>query len=174
MCCDTIQLLIIIICGLPGVGKTTLAKNLAPLVKGHVLSTDKIRKELFSNPTYSQTEQRQVFDAMVTAAKNLTDAGTNCILDATFNREQSRTEVKDKLGLADNQFYVIECVCQEDVTLSRLESRKNDYSDATVEVYQKMKTIREPVKIEHLTLNTIIPPEENARKVLDYISKRSA
>ncbi|MGI0006381.1 MAG: AAA family ATPase [Nitrosotalea sp.] len=165
--------MLVIICGLPGVGKTTLAKSLAPLIDGQVLSTDRIRKELFPSPTYSQLEQREVFDAMISAAKNLTDVGTNCILDATFNREQSRIEVKNKLGLVDNQFHVIECVCQEDIAISRLESRKNDYSDATVEVYQKMKIIREPVKVEHLTLNTIISPKENARKAIDYISKRS-
>ncbi|HJW20007.1 MAG TPA: AAA family ATPase [Candidatus Nitrosotalea sp.] len=165
--------MLIIITGLPGVGKTTLAKSLAPLVNGQVLSTDKIRKELFSSPTYSQLEQREVFDAMIAAAKNLTNTGTNCILDATFNREQSRTEVKNKLGLSDNQFHVIECVCQEDIAMSRLESRKNDYSDATVEVYQKMKIIRESVKMEHLTLDTKFSPEENTRKAIDYISKRS-
>lgn len=165
--------MLIIITGLPGVGKTTLAKNLAPLVNGQVLSTDKIRKELFPSPTYSQLEQREVFDAMIFAAKNLTNVGTNCILDATFNREQSRIEVKNKLGLTDNQFHIIECICQEDLAMSRLESRKNDYSDATVEVYQKMKIIREPVKAEHLTLNTKFSPDENARKAIDYILKRT-
>jgi len=165
--------LLIIITGLPGVGKTTLAKSLAPLVNGQVLSTDKIRKELFPSPTYSQLEQREVFDAMISAAKDLTNAGTNCILDATFNREQSRVEVKNKLGLTDNQFHIIECICQEDLAMSRLESRKNDYSDATVEVYQKMKIIREPIEAEHLTLNTKFPPDENARKATDYILKRT-
>ncbi len=169
---EKVQLLVII-CGLPGVGKTTLAKSLAPLIGGIVLSSDKIRKELFSSPTYSQSEQKTVFDTMVTAAKNLGDAGTNCILDATFNKEQSRTEVKNRLGLADNQFHIIECSCPEDIIMSRLESRKNDYSDATVQVYQKMKSIREPIKVEHITLDTMRPPEENARKAIDYISKRS-
>ena len=41
--------MIIIICGLPGVGKTTLAKGLAPLINAVILATDKIRKELFSS-----------------------------------------------------------------------------------------------------------------------------
>ncbi|MGI0065194.1 MAG: AAA family ATPase, partial [Nitrosotalea sp.] len=36
--------MLVIICGLPGVGKTTLAKSLAPLIDGIVLSSDKIRK----------------------------------------------------------------------------------------------------------------------------------
>jgi predicted kinase len=165
--------LLVIICGLPGVGKTTLAKNLAPLINGTVLSSDKIRKELFPSPTYSPSEQKIVFDTMVTAAKKLSDVGVNCILDATFNREQSRIEVKNRLGLADNQFHIIECSCQENIIMSRLESRKNDYSDATIQVYQKMRNIREPVKIEHVILDTVLPPEENARKAKEYISKRS-
>ncbi|MDE1831781.1 MAG: AAA family ATPase [Thaumarchaeota archaeon] len=164
--------MLVIICGLPGVGKTTLAKSLAPLIYGIILSSDKIRKELFPSPTYSQSEQKTVFDTMLIAAKNLSDAGTNCILDATFNKEQSRTEVKNRLGLTDDQFHVIECSCPEDIIMSRLESRKNDYSDATVQVYQKMKSIREPVKSEHITLDTVLSPEENARKAIEYISKR--
>ncbi len=165
--------MLVIICGLPGVGKTTLAKSLAPLIDGIVLSTDKIRKEIFPSPTYSQSEQRIVFDAMITAAKDLHDKGTNCILDATFNREQSREEVRNRLELADNRFHIIECSCPEDIAISRLESRKNDYSDATVQVYQKMKDIREPVKAEHIVLDTRLSPEENARKATDYIAKRS-
>ena len=36
--------MIIIICGLPGVGKTTVARELAPLVNAVILSTDKLRK----------------------------------------------------------------------------------------------------------------------------------
>ena len=36
--------MIIIICGLPGVGKTTLAKGIAPLINAVILSTDRIRK----------------------------------------------------------------------------------------------------------------------------------
>ena len=38
------SVMIIIICGLPGVGKTTVAKGLAPLINAVVLATDKIRK----------------------------------------------------------------------------------------------------------------------------------
>jgi len=164
--------LIIIICGLPGVGKTTLAKNLAPMINASVLSSDKIRKELFPIPTYSTAELKMVYDVMIVTAKYLNDADENCILDATFNREDSRIEVKKKLGLDDGQFQIIECSCPEEIAISRLESRKNDYSDATIEVYQKMKCMREPVKADHITVDTTQPPEESAAKVAEYISKR--
>jgi predicted kinase len=51
--------LIILICGYPGVGKTTLANELAPLINAVVLSTDKIRKELIDTPNYSDEEIRR-------------------------------------------------------------------------------------------------------------------
>lgn len=49
--------MIIVICGLPGVGKTTLAKEIALLVNAVLLSTDKIRKELLSRPTYGRKKK---------------------------------------------------------------------------------------------------------------------
>ena len=149
-----ISVMIIIICGLPGVGKTTVAKELAPLVNAVILSTDKIRKELFSRPMYGWREKRLIYDVMVLMAKYLDKAGINCILDATFTREPSRLEIKEKLGLAGKDFHIIECICPEGVVILRLRQRKHDYSDADFSVYKKMKRIYEPVKVEHITIDT--------------------
>ena len=146
--------MIIIICGLPGVGKSTLAKNLAPLINATILSSDKIRKELFYNPTYSPYERKLVYDVMIVLAKYLNEVGSNCILDATFNREDSRIEIRDRLHLNDKQFQIIECFCPEKEVISRLESRQDEYSDATITIYQKMKKIYEPVKIKHIIVDT--------------------
>ncbi|WP_394352513.1 hypothetical protein, partial [Candidatus Nitrosotalea sp. FS] len=74
--------------------------------------------------------------------------------------------------LDDGQFQIIECSCPEEIAILRLESRKNDYSDATIQVYQKMKSMREPVKADHITVDTTQSPDENAAKVAEYISKR--
>jgi len=107
---------------------------------------------------------------MMIIAKYLNDVGINCILDATFNREDSRMKVKEKLKLDHMQ--IVECSCPEEIAISRLESRKNDYSDATVSVYQNMKKIHEPVMADHVTVDTTLAPEDNVRKIADYISKR--
>lgn len=164
--------MIIIICGLPGVGKSTLARHLAPVFNATILSSDKIRKELFSSPTYFPSELKMVYDVMMITAKYLNDVKINCILDATFNREDSRIEVKEKLKLDHTQIQIVECFCPEEIAISRLESRKEDYSDATTSIYQKMKKIHEPVRSDHITVDTTFPPEENVRKIADYISKR--
>ena len=143
------------------------------MINATVLSSDKIRKELFSNPTYSPFERKLVYDVMIMLAKYLNDAKCNCILDATFNREDSRLEIKEKLQLNDKQFQIIECFCPEEVVVSRLKSRKDDYSDATIEVYQKMKKIYEPVKVDHIKIDTTLDPQENARRIIVEINRKT-
>lgn len=163
--------MLVIVCGLPGTGKTTFAKKLATLISAVVLSTDKIRKELIASPTYKKEERKLIYNVMILLAKYLHDSGTNCILDATFNKKDSRTEVKKKLGIPDEEFFVIECTCPENIIISRLKERKNDYSDAGVEVYQKMKKIYEPVEEKHITIDTTLDPEKNAKVVSTKVSK---
>ena len=165
--------MIVIICGLPGVGKSTLAKDVAPMINATILSSDKIRKELFPNPTYSPFERKLVYDVMFILAKYLNDVKRNCILDATFNREDSRLEIKEKLQLNDRQFQIVECFCSEKVIISRLKSRKDDYSDATIEVYQKMKKIYEPVKVDHIIVDTAFSPQENSQRVVEEIKRKT-
>lgn len=153
-------------------GKSTLANSLAPSIEATILSSDKIRKELFFKPTYSRYERRLVYDVMILLAKYLHNSGINCILDATFNREYSRVEVKESLRLEDKQFLVVECVCPEELVISRLKARKEDYSDAGISTYRRMKKIYEPVKVKHITINTITSPAENARIILNEIAKK--
>ena len=157
--------MLVIVCGLPGVGKTTFAKKLSPLINAIVLSTDKIRKELIPLPTYEKEERKLIYNVMILLAKYLHDSGTNCILDATFNKEYSRTEVKKKLGIPDKNFFVIECMCPENIVIPRIKNRRDDYSDAGIEVYQKMKKIYEPVKGKHFTIDTSLDPGKNAKLI---------
>ena len=63
-------------------------------------SSDKIRKELIDKPTYRWQERRLVYDVLSLLARYLHNAGINCILDATFNTENSRKELKQKLDSA--------------------------------------------------------------------------
>jgi predicted kinase len=154
---------------LPGVGKTSLAKELAPLINAVVLSTDKVRKELIPNPTYTKEEKGLIYDVMLLLARYLHNAaGVNCILDATFNTEESREDARKKLGnISPDQIYIIECICPEDIIISRLKARKGDYSDADIGIYKNMKLIYEPVKDKqrHIIADTSQDPKINAGEI---------
>jgi predicted kinase len=166
-------LLIVLFCGLPGVGKTRLANELAPLINAVVLSTDKLRKELISNPTYTKEEKELIYDVILLVARYLHNkGGVNCILDATFNTEESRKKASKKLaGVSPEHIYIVECVCPEDVIISRLKARKGDYSDADIGIYKKIKQEYEPVKDNqrHIVVDTSQDPKVNAQKVKTFI-----
>lgn len=163
--------IILLFCGLPGVGKTTLAKSVASKIGATIVSSDKIRKELIRYPTYTRVEGRLIYDVLMLLTKYLTAAGVNCILDATFNRERSRREV-EKLCSNDVKLFLIECTCTEDVVLERLRNRKNDFSDADYSVYSKMKSIYEPVQESHLVIDTSLPRDANVQKILSYVFRK--
>ena len=166
-------MLIVLFCGLPADWKTRLANELAPLINAIVLSTDKIRKELISKPTYAKEEKELIYDVMLLVARYLhNDAGINSILDATFNTEESRKKAKRKLAtISPEDIYIVECTCPEHVIISRLKARKGDYSDADVDIYKKMKQEYEPVKDNqsHIVADTSRDPKLNAEEIKSRI-----
>jgi predicted kinase len=99
-------------------------------------------------------------------------AGTNCILDGTFNTKESRRKAKEKLeSVSPEQIYIVECICPEDIVLSRLRARKGDYSDANIDIYRKMKQVYEPVeeKERHIVADTSLNPKINAEEIKSRI-----
>ena len=160
---------VILFCGLPGVGKTTLASLVASITGATILSSDKIRKELIRYPTYTRSEGRLVYETLTLLTRYLTVAGIDCILDATYSRERSRMEVKNKLHSNNVKFYVIECSCPGDVVEERLRDRKNDFSDADFSIYSKMRSIYEPVKGRHLDVDTTLSCKVNSQKIVSYV-----
>ena len=172
-------MLIILFAGLPGVGKTRLANELAPLINAVVLSTDKIRKELIAKPTYTKEEKQLIYDVMLLIARYMHNAAagihTNCILDATFNTENSRKMAKEKLAVVSKeQIYIVECTCLENIVIPRLKARKGDYSDADIDIYRKMKQAYEPVKEmqKHIVIDTSHDPKINARLIKTWILEK--
>ena len=161
--------IVLIICGLPGVGKSTVARLLAPNIEAAIVSSDEIRKSLFRVPTYRRHEKRLVYKAMLLVARYLYNANVNCILDATFSRDTARQEVQDTLGLTRDQFRIIECTCPEDIVMTRLKQRKNDFSDADYSIYKMMKRIYEPIKEEHIKIDTQRLSEKEIRRLTSII-----
>ena len=160
--------MIILICGYPGVGKTTLANELGPLINAVILSTDKIRKELIDKPNYSEEEEKLIYNILLLIAKYLHNNGINCILDATFNNQKAIEDIKKGLNLTDDQFKIIECICPEELVISRIQKRKRGYSDADVSIYRMVKENYEPLKEKHITVDT----SQSLKKIVAEVANR--
>src|SRR5260370_31098681 len=110
----TLHRMIVLMAGLPGTGKTTLASELARRTQGAILSKDEIRAALFSveDIEYSVKQDDFVMEIMLKAARFLLqDAPARKILldGRTFSR---RYQIDRVLKLADElaqPWTIIDC-----------------------------------------------------------------
>lgn len=144
--------ILIMIMGLPGVGKTYLAQHLAAKIQAFHLCTDIIRKEITSTPIeehrfegygkgiYSREVSGQTYKELYRRAENYLAQSRTCIIDATFSWEKSRADFKKLAQKYNVQFYMINCTCPEKVVLARMKRRREfSLSDATPAIYYKIK-----------------------------------
>lgn len=150
---------LILVCGLPGTGKTTVAEAIAKKTKARILSTDIIRKDLVSRPSYGEQEKEMVYGMLFSMAEMMLKDGKNVLLDGTFYKEALRKRAEEIAARAGSEFRVVEVVCDEKTIRQRLEKRCNAAcascaSDANFEVYMKVKKIFEPVRGRHFVIDT--------------------
>ena len=88
--------------GLPSSGKSTLASELRKMlwqqgIHTQVLDSDRLRRWLTPNPSYSQDERDWFYDAIVHIAGLLTDNGVNVLIAATGPRRAYRQAARDRV-----------------------------------------------------------------------------
>ncbi|HZL22542.1 MAG TPA: hypothetical protein VFC05_04410, partial [Nitrososphaeraceae archaeon] len=61
-----------------------------------------------------------------------------------------------------------ECICPEELVISRIKERKNDYSDANISIYKMIKKIYEPITEKHITVDT----SQSLKKTITQVINR--
>jgi predicted kinase len=147
--------MLILICGLPATGKSTVARRLAKLLKAEVLRTDTIRKKIFHKPSYTEGEKDFIYKTLFLLADILLKYDVNVIIDGTFYKEKLRREPKNIAARRGKKFFLIETRCPEDIVIKRLEGRKRNLrspSDADISVYYKR--LFEDIRTDHIVVDT--------------------
>ncbi len=169
--------MLVLITGLPGTGKSTIANHLARRMDADLLRTDEIRKHLFAEPTYSEEEKELVYKAMFLAARYLIKAGRGVIIEGTFYKRALRERVYRIAEDTKSKLMVVECTAPEWVVRRRTEGRatRGASSEADYEVYKKIREQYEPLQRPRIVLDTSRPLNENLRDLyrqmgLDYMA----
>lgn len=160
--------MLIIVCGLQGTGKSTVAQKVAQKTGAALLRTDVIRKELFPTPKYSAEEMEKVYEEMFQRAKNML-TNNPVILDATFKTKKLREQARQLAMRSKVPHHLVHVTCDESVVKDRITKRENDASDARFEQYLHTKKEFEPIVDEyHIRVDTTRSHEEIDQQLKDY------
>jgi aminoglycoside phosphotransferase family enzyme/predicted kinase len=161
--------MLIIVCGLPGCGKSTLALAIAAKLDAEHISSDIIRRKMLEERTYSEQEKYRVYERMVHEAETLLRGGKSVIADATFYRKRTRQQMLDAARRSGKKVLIVECVLDEETIEERMEIRRagrESESEADFSVYLKVKALFEPIQEEHLIVDTGLSIPEQIKLVL--------
>ncbi len=151
--------LLLAVGGLPGTGKTTVARRLALACGGELIRTDVVRKLLYPQPTYTPAEVEQVYAEVMRRAVGTLRRGQYVVIDATFQRQSQRDAVEEIARQHGFPWRFVLVTAAEEVIATRLSQRRGDASDADLAVYLHMRAHFEPVNQPHSLLENSGPLE---------------
>jgi len=169
--------------GLPGSGKSTVAKALHQILKrrginAQILSSDLMRKAVTPEPTYSLKERDMVYTAIAYVARLLTQNKNNIIIDATGNLRRYREHTQREIP----NFMEAYVRCPLDIAIQR-EMKRKHFTHAPRGIYKKAiekesRTVpgigvpyEEPLNPNVTVDSDKLTPKQCAQKILDALTK---
>jgi len=173
---------LVLVGGLPGTGKSSLARGLEESAGFIRISSDEIRKELagvaggrkaaaaFEQGIYTTEWNRRTYAACLERAEDLLFRGRRVVVEATFREEENRRAFLDAARTwgAPGLFFL--CEAHPDEVFSRLSRPRRGVSDADWCVYQglaaRWETVGEKTIGTTRRIDTSGPPQETLETAL--------
>ncbi len=163
--------LLVVVMGLPGVGKSYFARALAERIDGIHINSDLIRKRLLEDPQYTTKEKTKVYDEMFDLVCQTLEMNKSVVVDATFSSEEHRLPYFKYIQKKEGILKIIRITAAEDIVEQRLKVKRPD-SDADYEVYKKIRAEYDELRETSISISsTELELEQMIGKALEYIGK---
>jgi predicted kinase len=175
---------LVVVGGLPGSGKTTVAAAFAARIGAAHLNSDAVRKELagerpqarlpaaFDAGIYAPDLTEMTYRELLVRAERELRAGGSVVLDATFGRARDRRRAAALARAVGALRVEVECRLSSRLVRERLEARaraRTSISDAGWAVHVALRRRWEPFGAQALRIDTARPLE----KALERIAERA-
>lgn len=161
--------MLVLIAGLPGTGKTTVARAFAALSGAAHLNSDVLRRDLGLMGHYAPEDKQRVYEALLEQTRYALSEGRTVVVDSTFYNEAVRTAFRAVAVDCRVPLRWVEVTASEATLQKRLQQPRPD-SEADFAVYQNILRQFEPLPDNRLVIDTDSDtPEGAAKKIAQYL-----
>lgn len=143
--------MLFLIAGLPGTGKTTIARAFAQRIGAIHLSSDALRQELGLMGHYTPEDKAKVYNEMLERVRISLNEGRTVVVDSTFYKASVRQPFAALAASYGIPVKWVEIKAKETTLRNRLNRTRPD-SEANFEVYEKIRDQFEPLPEDRLVI----------------------
>jgi predicted kinase len=170
-----VQPVVIALIGLPGAGKTIVARALEDQLKLRRLCRDTIRQAMFPRCSYTFAEKRAAFRALLLGLEiNCLLTESSVIDGMTFSRRRDLERVDEVVRRYSHIPLPVFLDCPPQIARERvardLATNQHLARDRTAEVVNEVLARFDPPPPSALVINATLPPAEVCRQVVDAVA----